>query len=166
MKGLACAAVLAMSALGTSACAGGHFGSDSSTGTKTDAIQLRESTYGTLTQPLRNLIHSTIKTGSPDGPVNEIEVYGPGSRAALVKASSGDVVVESARERKERFYLIVLHGHFVCNSCSGPARGKPPHGTIETRVWSPVAGGTDFGISNNLPAAMSRLHRLAAITLS
>lgn len=163
MKALACAAVLIASTLGMSACAGGHSGSNQSS---TDAIQLRESTNGPLSQPLRNLIHTTIKTGSPDGPVNEIEVYGPGSRAALVKASSGDVMVESARERTERFYLIVLHGQFVCQSCSGPAGAEPPRGTIETRVWSPAAGGTDFGISNSLPATMSRLHRLATITLS
>lgn len=107
-----------------------------------------------------------IKNGPPDGPVRRIDVYGPGSRAALVKASSGDIVVESPREQKMRFYLVVLHGRFVCNGCSGPAGAGPPHGTIETRVWSPAEGGTDFGISNSLPAAMSRLHRLATITLS
>jgi hypothetical protein len=98
--------------------------------------------------------------------VNEIDLYGPGSRRALVKASSGDLVVESPRERKQSFYLIVLHGRFVCDSCTGPASAKPPHGTIETRVWSPVAGGTDFGFGHSLPAAVSRLHRLAKITLS
>jgi len=57
----------------------------------------------------------------------------------------------SPREAKERFYLVVLHGRFVCNGCSGPAGHKPPHGTIETHVWS---------------AAVSRLQRLATIRLS
>ncbi len=114
---------------------------------------------------LQNFIHSTIAT-EPNGEMSEIDVYGPGSRAALVKASSGDVVTESPSELKRRFYLVVLHGHFVCNGCSGPAGHKPPHGTIETQVWSPAEGSTDFGISNSLPAAVSQLPRPATITLS
>src|ERR1700747_2170629 len=59
-----------------------------------------------------------------DGSVKTALVYGPDSRYALVKASSGDLVQKTVRERKG-FYLIVLHGHFVCNSCSGPAGTKP-----------------------------------------
>jgi hypothetical protein len=90
------------------------------------------------------------------------EIYGPGSRKALVKADSGARILESAREQKERFYLIVLHGHFVGDSPTG----KPPRGTIETEVWSPKAGVTDTGIEDRLPAAVSRLHRLATITVS
>ena len=72
----------------------------------------------------------------------------------------------SPREAKERFYLVVLHGRFVCNGCSGPAGHKPPHGTIETHVWSAAEGSTDFGIGSSLPAAVSRLQRLATIRLS
>jgi hypothetical protein len=162
MKALAYAAVLITSALGTSACASAHSAPNQSS---TDAVQLHESTYGRLSQPLRNFIHS-IEAGSPDGPVTEIDVYGPGSRAALVKASSGDVVLESPRERPLRFYLVVVRGQFVCAGCSGPPGHRPPRGTIETHVWSPVEGGTDFGISDKLPAAVSSLPQLAAITLS
>jgi hypothetical protein len=163
MKAVVGAAVLVVIALATSACAGGHSASSTSS---TDALRLHESTSGPLSQPLRGFIHSTIKTGTPDGPVNEIDVYGPASRSALVTASSGESVAESPRELKERFYLLVLHGHFVCGSCSGPAGAKPPHGTIETHIWSPAEGSTDFGISNSLPPALGHLHRLATITLS
>jgi hypothetical protein len=162
MRALACAAVVI--ALGTSACASSHARSDPST-TKTDAIQLHASGYNSLAPPLRNFVRSIIAAPS-DGPINEIDVYGPGSRAALVKASSGDIVVMSPREARQRFYLIVARGQFVCDGCSGPAGHKPPHGTVETRVWSRAEGGTDFGIGGGLPAAVSRLHRLAVIKLS
>ena len=114
-----------------------------------------------LLKVIARMIHAPA--GSPDRSfVRRVEVYGPGSESALVRASSGDLVPASPG-RKAGFYLVVLHGRFVCGSCSGPANAKPPHGTIETRVWSPVVGGTDFGLTNRLPAAMSRLHRLAVI---
>jgi hypothetical protein len=114
---------------------------------------------------LLKVIGRMIRTpaGSPDrSSVKRIEVYGPGSESALVRASSGDLVPASP-DRKAGFYLIVLHGRFVCESCSGPANAKPPHGTIETTVWSPVVGATDFGLSNRLRTAVPRLHRLAVI---
>ncbi len=91
-------------------------------------------------------------------------MYGPDSRYVLVRASSSDLVQKIARERKG-FYLIVLRGHFVCDSCTGPAGAKPPRGTIATDVWSPRAGGTDFGLSDRLPAAMSRLASPTVISL-
>jgi hypothetical protein len=165
MRALACAAVLVASALGLSACGSSHSRSDTST-TKTDAIEERTSSgYFSLPPSLQNFVHSTVATEST-GQTSEIDIYGPGSRAALVKASSGDVVTESSGELKQRFYLIVLHGHFICNGCSPPAGVKPPHGTIETHIWSRAEGSTDFGISHSLPAAVSQLHRLAVITLS
>lgn len=162
MKTLSCVALLSAIALGLSACARSHSGQDQPS---TDAIQLHESGYNSLPPSLQNFVHS-IEAGSPDGQVNEIEVYGPGTREALVRASSGDFVAMSPRESQLPFYLIVVHGHFVCNGCSGPAGHKPPRGAIETHVWSRAEGSTDFGISNSLPAAVSRLHRLATITIS
>jgi hypothetical protein len=162
MRALACAAVLGASVLATSACGGSHAGQSQGS---TDAIQLHESGSNSLPPPLQTFIRS-IEAGSPDGPVDEIDVYGPGSRAALVKASSGDVVMEGASEAAQRFYLVVVHGRFVCRGCSGPPGHKPPRGTIETHVWSRSEGSTDFGISSSLPAAMSQLHRLAVIRLS
>ena len=93
-------------------------------------------------------------------------MYGPGSRGALVKASSGDIVYPTGREATMQFYLIVAHGDFVCRPCTGPGGMKPPHGTIETHVWSPSEKAGDFGIRDSLPTAVSRLHRLATITLS
>lgn len=161
MKVVLGTAVLIASALGTSACAGSHTGSNQSS---TDAIELHEAGYNSLPPSLQHFVHS-IEAGAVDGTVHEIDVYGPGSRAALVKASSGDLIKESPSERKG-FYLIVLHGQFVCTGCTGPAGSKPPHGTIETHVWSRAEGSTDFGISSSLPAAVSQLHRLATITIS
>ena len=91
-----------------------------------------------------------------DRSVKSAQVYGPDSRSALVNASSGDLVQKTVRERKG-FYLIVLRGHFVCDSCSGPAGAKRPRGTVATDVWSPRGGRTDFGLSERLPAAVSRI---------
>src|SRR5262249_44087717 len=141
MKALACAAVVA-SALAASGCASSHAAQHRSS---TDAIH-----ESGLSPKLQNFIRTTIRD-SPDSHVTEVDVYGPAPRAALVKASSGDIVYPSASERTKAFYLIVLHGHFVCTGCTGPAGAKPPQGTIETHVWSPAAGSLDFGIQNSLP---------------
>lgn len=101
-----------------------------------------------------------------DGTVSSIAVYGPGSRTDLVKASSGEIVRESAKEKTMRFYLIVLDGHFVCGGCSSPAGGKPPHGTVVTDVWSAQEGGTDFGFGKSAGPGVARLHLLATMTVS
>lgn len=162
MRALACAAAVIASTFAASGCASSHVAHQQSS---TDAIRLHESGYNQLSLKLQNFIRSTIRD-SPDGHVTEIDVYGPGTRAALVKASSGDVVYPTGREATERFYLIVSRGNFVCQECSAPAGAKPPQGTIETHVWSPVAGSRDFGIQSTLPAAVSRLKRLAVIQLS
>jgi hypothetical protein len=100
-----------------------------------------------------------------DPSVKTAQVYGPDSRYALVKASSGDLVERIARERKG-FYLIVLHGHFVCHGCSRPSGSKArlPRGKIATEVWAPKAGQTDFGVGNR-PVSMSHLRGPTVITL-
>ncbi len=119
-----------------------------------------------LPKSLRSFVHSTMSDSTKDNRIDSINVYGPGSRTALVKASSGGIVYPQGNEVNDTFYLLVLHGHFNCLSCSAPARGKPPTGTIETRVWSPQEGSTDFGISGSVPSAVAKLHQLAAITAS
>jgi hypothetical protein len=91
-------------------------------------------------------------------------VYGPASRYLLVKASSGDLVERTARERNG-FYLIVLQGHFVCRGCLVAPGAKQPRGKIATEVWSPAAGGTDFGLSDR-PVAMSHLGGGSVIQIS
>lgn len=162
MRGSACAAVVIASALAASGCASGRAAHNQST---TDAIQLHEVGYNQLSPKLQNFIRSMIRD-TADGHVTEIDVYGPATRAALVKASSGDEVLPAGRESTAPFYLIVSHGRFVCQGCRGPAGAKPPQGTIETRVWSPAAGSLDFGIQSSLPAAVSLLNRLAVIQIS
>lgn len=152
MKRSARAALLAVVVLAATACTGGHKPGPHATG------------VSSLPKPVRKQLQSYVRAArhsTADTSVQTIEVYGPGSRTALVRASSGDVVEKS----KGQYYLFVLHGHFICTDCSGPAGAKPPHGTIETYVWSPTAGGTDFGIANSLTPAISSLHRLALMTL-
>ena len=94
------------------------------------------------------------------------QVYGPDSRYLLVKASSGDLVQKTAGERSG-FYLIVLHGYFICHGCSRPpgSKAKPPQGKIATEVWSPRTGQTDFGIGNR-PVAASHLRGPTVIEIS
>lgn len=163
MRALACVAAVIASALATSGCASSNAAHSEAS---TAAVQLHEIGYNQLSRPLQHFIRSTLATGPHAGPVTEIEIYGPASRAALVEASSGDMVVGSPRQRKQAFYLIVFHGQFVCGSCHGPAGSRAPQGTIETRVWSPTAGVADFGIGNSLPAAVSLLNPLAVIQVS
>jgi hypothetical protein len=117
-----------------------------------------------LPQSLRAFIAST--TAFPDGKVSEIDVYGPGSRTALNKAVNAGTVYELGKEVTYRYYLVVYHGHFVCENCHGPPRMKPPHGTIVIAVWSQQEGKMDGGIMASLPPAVSKLHRLATIPIS
>jgi len=159
MKALAYAGVLIACALGASACGAGgqyqclHLNCDSALA------------HAPLTPSLRSFVSSTIYDVSPDGGYWELDVYGPGSRDALVRASSGDRVRERPSQAKERFYLLVLHGDFSnCGPCTHPAGRIPKHGSIETRVWSAAEGTTDYGIAKSLPPAMSGIHRLAKIT--
>ena len=153
MKLLTGSAVLVAATLALSACGGSHI--------VTITEQAPGPVHTTLPAPLVKLIHSF----STDKGVSSkrVVVYGPDSRYQLVKASSGDLVEKSARERKG-FYLIVLHGHFV--GFSHPAGTKALRDTIETQVWSATEGVTDTGIGDRLPAAVSRLHGLAVVALS
>jgi hypothetical protein len=146
MKLLTGAGVLVAATVALSACGGSH-----RVVTITDRAP--GPVHTTLPAPLLKLIHSLSKDSSVTA--RRVEVYGPASRRALVEASSGDLVQKIAAERKG-FYLIVLHGHFVAGS--HPQGAKPPHGTVETQVWSGTEGVTDTGISNSLPAAVYRLN--------
>ncbi len=119
-----------------------------------------------LWKPIRAEARGVARSLRGGRSVKIAQVYGPNSRYLLVKASSGDLVKKTASERKG-FYLIVLHGHFVCHSCSRPSgsSAKSPRGKIATEVWSPKAGETDFGLSNR-PVAMSHLRGPTAIQIS
>jgi hypothetical protein len=146
VKMLTGSAVLVAATLALSACGGSHM---VTVNAGPDLVHV------TLPAPLVKLIHSFRTDSSVTA--NRVEVYGPGSRRALVRASSGDLVQKLAAERKG-FYVIVLHGHFVAGSSgSRPAGTKAPRGTVETQVWSAKEGVTDTGISNRLPAAVYRL---------
>jgi hypothetical protein len=146
-------AVLVAATLALSACGGSHM--------VTITDEAPGPAHAALPAPLAKLIQSFSTDRGVSG--QRVVVYGPDSRYQLVKASSGDLVGKSPRERKG-FYLIVLRGHFV--GFSHPAGTKAPRGTIETQVWSATEGVTDTGICDRLPAAVSSLHRLAVVTLS
>ena len=125
--------------------------------------------HSTLPAPLMKRLSAEargIARSLGDPSVKTAQVYGPDSRYLLVKASSGDLVQKLARERKG-FYLIVLHGHFVCHGCSRPpgSTAKPPRGKVATEVWSPKTGQTDFGLGNR-PVPMSHLRGPTVIQIS
>jgi hypothetical protein len=147
MKGLTGVAVLVAITLGASACTGGH----------------------RLSAPLQTRIAALARNSASslgDASVKTAQVYGPAPRVALVEASSGERVSETAHEPKARFYLIVLRGHFVCKWCTRPPGAQSPHGTIATQIWSPQAAGYgDFGLTDSLPASMSRLGKPTVIGL-
>jgi hypothetical protein len=153
MKTVTGLAVLVGATLALAACGGSH----ATTITNAASGQV----HTTLPAPLVKLIHSFSTDRGMSS--KRVVVYGPDSRYHLVKASSGDLVEKTARERKG-FYLIVLRGHFV--GFSHPAGTKAPRGTVETQVWSATEGVTDTGIGDRLPPAVSGLHRVAVVTLS
>src|SRR5436190_2278412 len=110
MNRLACVAVLVAIMLAASGCTSGH----------------------RLSAPLRKRIAAMTRTEArslDDTSVKTAQVYGPASHIALVEASLGQRVDQAGDEPKARFYLIVLHGHFVCYSCAGVLGAKAPHGT-------------------------------------
>jgi hypothetical protein len=155
MKFVVGATLVIAVALGASACGASH---------GVPAAQAHVHVPRNVPTPLASYIRSVVK--SADGTVSGVDVYGPGSRTRLVKASSGAGIPESAKEKTMRFYLVVLNGNFVCASCSRPPGAKAPHGTVETEVWSEEEPGTDYGIGNSAGAGVSHLRRFATIAVS
>jgi hypothetical protein len=121
-----------------------------------------------LSAPLQKRIAAMVreKAGSLGDPtVKTAQVYGPATRVALLEASLGQGVSESPHKRRAGFYLIVLHGHFVCRGCPH-LRAPSPRGTIATQLWSPtVAAYGVFSLGDRLPASMSRLGKPTVISL-
>ena len=89
------------------------------------------------------------------------EVFGPASYYDIFAASAPENVFlnEDARDGWP-FYLVVLRGQFVPrHRPSGPPR------SIATLVWSPTQDRREYGLRNDLPAAMSRLGTAHTIVL-
>jgi hypothetical protein len=98
--------------------------------------------------------------------VKTVQVYGPASHAAIEKAVQGKAFTGDASHGRGRWYLIVLHGHFVFTGPLPPG-AKQPRSRVVMEVWSPTAKwGSDVSFESRLPAAVSRLGRPAAIDLS
>jgi hypothetical protein len=146
MKRLVGVALLVAITLVASACKGGH----------------------RLSTPLQKRIAAMAREKASalgDPSVKTAQVYWPASHVALLSASLGQRVSETSREPKARFYLIVLHGHFVCRGCPH-LRAPSPHGTIATQLWSPTVAGYDaFSLGRSLPASISNLGKPNVITL-
>jgi hypothetical protein len=64
-----------------------------------------------------------------------------------------------------RAYVIVLHGRFVCQSCSAPAGAQLPHGHSAQIIWVPGRGITDFGLTAHAPRGLKRLGRVVTVAL-
>jgi len=164
LRALAVSVVLA-----TSACGSAHVvGRPGPDGTR-DFVTVHAPSLASLPRPVRRNVEFEIRVAKhPVDPatVNTIEIYGPGTRTALNAAAGGGEGVATWAPHKD-YYLTVLHGHFVCNSCSRPAGAATPTGPIEWFIWSsPTSGGSDFGLVRKLPRSMSRLHRLVRVRLS
>jgi hypothetical protein len=127
-----------------------------------------------LPTPLLKQIKAEIRRQSVIGgaaSAKAAEVYGPASYAAIDKVwegrGSGSVTSVSGR-----WYLIVLHGHFLWNGSVPPgAKAVPGNRKIGLVVWSPNArslrqGGTGYSVANRVPHAISALRGPAAINLS
>lgn len=152
MKTLTALGVFVALTLALSACGGGHNAISAlpPSGLPTPLVKRLASEARGMARSLRD---ASVKTA---------QVYGPDSRYLLVKASSGDLV---GKNTGEGFYLIVLHGKFVCGGCTGPsAAAKPARGKIATEVWSPKTGQTDFGIGDQ-PVATAHLNGPNVIVL-
>ncbi len=108
-----------------------------------------------LSQPLRNFIHSWMARLS-DGGVDQLDVYGPGTRAALVKASMGRLTDDKSKGS----YLVVLHDKYVCSGCTGPALTR-----VDIAVWSQAKGPTDWAIMKRLLPTVKKLHRVAKVSV-
>jgi hypothetical protein len=120
-----------------------------------------------LPSSLVRQIQAEIRKPSPVGGASSartVEVYGPASRLALEKVSSGPT---SASPRGSgAWYLLVLRGHFVGN-LPVPPGAKQPQARIAMEVWSPkAAAGAAFSFANRLPSALSGLKGPTVIDLS
>lgn len=119
--------------------------------------------------PLRQFIR-LWSTSFADGAITEIDVYGPRERAPLVKAAIGHDAEHrgksDVKDKGKDFYLVVLHGNFVCSGCSGPHPLIPPHTKIEVAVWSPREGESDWAIMKTLQPGVKKLHWLAKVRVT
>jgi hypothetical protein len=127
----------------------------------------RHSAGRTLPAPLVQQIKAAVRQNSGivgTSSATRADVYGPASHVSIEKAWSRGFVSESPHV-SGAWYLIVLHGHFVCN-CPVPPGAHVPHGGLALEVWSPQkVAGRGFGVANRLPAAVSRLEGPAVIDL-
>jgi hypothetical protein len=104
---------------------------------------------------LLKLIHSGNNNGVTG---RTVEVYGPSSRSAINKASSGAVMKDTPAERSG-CYLVVYHGRFEAPSSPGPPPPgvKPRHYPVMTNVWCAAEGYTDYGVGYRACPSQCRL---------
>jgi hypothetical protein len=109
----------------------------------------------------------TMARNLGDPGVKTAQLYGPASYAAALSAFSDGTTTPN--QKQGRFYVIALHGNFVCTTC-GSAQSGIWH--VATTLWTPTGGDTGWGRRagtglrrHKLVASMSRLGRPEQITL-
>jgi hypothetical protein len=75
-------------------------------------------TTAALRQRIAAVARRTARSLDDSSPLKAVRVYGPASYRAVLNASDRTT---TTNRRKGRFYVIVLHGRFVCTWWSTPA---------------------------------------------
>lgn len=109
----------------------------------------------------------TMARNLGDPAVKTARLFGPAAYTVALSAFS-DGTTTPNRERG-RFYVIALHGNFVCTTCGGAQSGV---WHVATTLWTPTGGDTGWGRRagtgprrHELVASMSRLGRPKRISL-
>jgi hypothetical protein len=100
--------------------------------------------------------------GLGDSTVTYASVVATTKKAAENWLEPGSVPATGASPRA---YLIVLHGRFVCQSCTRPSGARTTRGSSAQLVWVPGAGVTDVGLTPRVPTGLPHLGRVVRIYL-
>jgi len=119
-----------------------------------------------LPASIRADIHTFTTPPLPFGKTREVDVYGPAPEEALLKATDTAVYpgLDDAPQ-PTNFYLVVFHGRFVCKACTHGLGSATQPAALDFDILAAHGGGDVGGMLRVLPVAVSKLHRLASITL-
>jgi hypothetical protein len=109
----------------------------------------------------------TMARNLGDPAVKTAQLYGPASYQVALSAFSDGTT--TTNQKQGRFYVIALHGNFVCTTCNSAQSGI---WHVATTLWTPTGGDTGWGRRagtglrrHKLVASMSRLGRPKQISL-
>ena len=100
--------------------------------------------------------------GLGDSTVTSASVVATTKEAAENWLEPGSVPAGASNPRA---YLIVLHGRFVCRSCSRPSGASAPRGSSAQFIWVPGRGVTDFAVTPSVPTGLHYLGRVVKIRI-